>query len=318
MSQAACCTCAALLAGVPRLSSSSSSEKPLPDDRQLDCCGRTICGACVQRNPRFLSYCPYCQTSGRSPQSRRRLSSTRSSENEADTIKVASPDPPDPFSPPPPAYTPTPPSSPPAPPPPPPQAIDPSKLPQPAAPHQPAPGPPPTAYVIHHLRHPPDANPDTLTSLSLQYGLSPTVLRQHNNLPLGADYLLAARNTLLIPTTATTTSTSSTTDGSAQTILHSLSPHPVQDAAERERKILIRRWMVACKEPDYDAAVVYLEASGYDFVEARAHPLHPSHHPPQRQRHWLRPGGWGGISSSSSSHAAGRGGGKEGKAKKGG
>lgn len=120
----------------------------------------------------------------------------------------------------------------------------------------------PPGYTIHHLRHPPHPQPDTLASLSLRYGVPVSILRQHNRLPSDADYLLAARNTLLIPTAYIT----GTTGGSGV----SLSPHPVEDAAERERKILIRRFMVACKEADYDAAVVYLEESGYDFEEAVA------------------------------------------------
>lgn len=51
MRQEACCTCAALLAAVPR--ASCSSEKPLPDDRLLDCCGRIVCSDCtlVRRLP---------------------------------------------------------------------------------------------------------------------------------------------------------------------------------------------------------------------------------------------------------------------------
>jgi len=39
-----CCTCATLLADVPRF---SDSEKPFPEDRWLDCCPRAICGRCV-------------------------------------------------------------------------------------------------------------------------------------------------------------------------------------------------------------------------------------------------------------------------------
>ncbi|KAK3340799.1 hypothetical protein B0H65DRAFT_430404 [Neurospora tetraspora] len=56
----ACCTCATLLSSVPRFV--LETEKPLPDDRRLSCCGRVICGNCIYNNPRFSSYCPYCQT----------------------------------------------------------------------------------------------------------------------------------------------------------------------------------------------------------------------------------------------------------------
>lgn len=118
-------------------------------------------------------------------------------------------------------------------------------------------------YTIHHLRHPPHPSPDSLTSLSLRYGIPAHILRQHNSLPNDADYLLAARHTLLIPTAYITTKPNTTTNPS-------LSPHPPGDAASRERKVQIRRFMVACKEADYDAAVVYLEASGHDFDEAVA------------------------------------------------
>lgn len=63
MSQAeTCCTCASRLvdSNVPY---NTESEKPLCLDRQLDCCGRTICGTCQYQNPRFKAYCPFCQFS---------------------------------------------------------------------------------------------------------------------------------------------------------------------------------------------------------------------------------------------------------------
>lgn len=41
----ACCTCATLLSTVPR--HCAESEKPLPTDRRLECCARTICGNCI-------------------------------------------------------------------------------------------------------------------------------------------------------------------------------------------------------------------------------------------------------------------------------
>ncbi|KAL2181672.1 uncharacterized protein P884DRAFT_281868 [Thermothelomyces heterothallicus CBS 202.75] len=267
MSQPACCTCASLLPAVPRVSGSSPSEKPVPDGRRLSCCGRIICGVCIHNNPRFSSYCPYCQTSGAPlPLSDRFEVRPRRSEAEAElqseshhpppysaiaqTIKVKHnatepADPPPPYSPSPPTIS----SSTPRP----------SSLSQPPAIDEKATAP--TGYTIHHLRHPPHPHPDTLASLSLRYGIPLPVLRRHNNLPSDADYLLAARNTMLIPTAYIITPAS----GEA-----SLSPHPVEDAAERERKIMIRRFMVACKEADYDAAVVYLEESGYDFEEAVA------------------------------------------------
>lgn len=41
----ACCTCARLLSVAPLYS--EKSEKCIPQDRRLDCCGRTICGDCL-------------------------------------------------------------------------------------------------------------------------------------------------------------------------------------------------------------------------------------------------------------------------------
>lgn len=115
-------------------------------------------------------------------------------------------------------------------------------------------------YVIHHLRH---THPqDTVLSLSLRYGVSAEALRRHNGLT--SDHLLAARRTVRIPIPTTTTTTSSGT----VTPFQSLSPTPVEDEAEVARKTAIRRWMVACKEADYDVAVVYLEGAGYDLDEA--------------------------------------------------
>ncbi|KAK0621374.1 hypothetical protein B0T17DRAFT_608599 [Bombardia bombarda] len=71
MDMKACCTCATLLSATPRFSfsSTSSSEKPLPDDRLLPCCARVICGSCIYKNHRFRFYCPYCQISSSSSSS---------------------------------------------------------------------------------------------------------------------------------------------------------------------------------------------------------------------------------------------------------
>jgi hypothetical protein len=246
MSQAACCTCASLLAAVPRVS--SSSEKPLPDDRQLDCCGRTICGACIHRNRRFLTYCPYCQTSNQSfPSSRLRAPPRQGrTEDESETEAVTESEPP-PYS----AIAQTinlkaNTTKPPTPPPP---YSSPFSGPQPGRnPNQPrqekeekeeATEAQPR-YTIHHLRHPPHPSPDSLTSLSLRYGIPAHILRQHNSLPNDADYLLAARHTLLIPTAyintpsaTTSTSTNPHSDtGSTGTTDPSLSPRPVEELWE--------------------------------------------------------------------------------------
>ncbi|KAK3302129.1 uncharacterized protein B0T15DRAFT_496600 [Chaetomium strumarium] len=280
MSQRACCTCATLLADAPGVS--STSEKALPQERQLDCCGRVICGDCIYTNPRFLSYCPYCQTSRRSPlrssiRTVQRPSGERESRPESDPPPYYSAIAPA-VSPPP--YTPS-------------SSTDspPQPQPQPDEKKEPAPASQP-GYTIHHLRHPPHPDADTIVSLSLRYGIPASVLRRHNNLAADADYLLAARHTLLIPTAYITRHRrrppplpggDQINNGGEGGGL-SVSPYPVEDDAERERKTTIRRWMVACKEADYDTAVVYLEESGYDFAEAvrrywddvaweRAHPL---------------------------------------------
>ncbi|GAB1320533.1 LysM domain-containing protein [Madurella fahalii] len=260
----ACCTCATLLSAVPLV---SSTEKPLPENRRLECCGRTICGDCIQNNARFRSYCPYCQTSGRSPLVSRPRDKHREVESEEDEqsnpAAVPSPPPystlstststntkaPDPPYPPPPPYSASPPASHPP--------ISERQKQQQLQQHQPQPPDEPSQqkdYIVHHLRH---THPvDTLPSLSLRYGIPIPVLQQHNNLPQGAD-LLAARRTFLIPKAHC-----------AHPNPTSLSPHPPESPDEIARKITIRRWMVACKEADYDMALVYLEEAGYDLDEA--------------------------------------------------
>ncbi|KAL2129122.1 hypothetical protein VTI74DRAFT_8199 [Chaetomium olivicolor] len=305
MSQAACCTCATLLTAGSRVS--TSSEKPLPDDRRLDCCGRIICGDCIHNNVRFLSYCPYCQTSGRLPLiNHHKHRPKKSHPDSASAATSPSPLDPPPYTPiastdkdtscPPPPYTPTPSSFSPISTPTTPSSPPPSQAsqfnPKHNSPQEETLNP---HYTIHHLRHPPHPFPDTLLSLSLQYGIPLAVLRAHNRLAPDADYLLAARHTLLIPTACITRrppnqyspnhsgdEESKSGDGSSSS--SSLSPHPVEDEAQRERKTAIRRWMVACKEADYDMAVTYLEECGWDLGEAvdrywgdveweRAHPL---------------------------------------------
>lgn len=46
MANETCCTCARLLATIPP-QFNEKTEKPLIYDRQLDCCGRFICGVCI-------------------------------------------------------------------------------------------------------------------------------------------------------------------------------------------------------------------------------------------------------------------------------
>ncbi|MCJ1335768.1 hypothetical protein MMC09_001042 [Bachmanniomyces sp. S44760] len=96
--------------------------------------------------------------------------------------------------------------------------------------------------TIHHL-HP----NDSVTSLSLAYSVPIPILRRTNN--LWSDHLLHARKTLSVPATHYTGP--------------SLSAKPILGEEEEERRNKVRKWMVACKEPGYNVAVLYLEQNGY-------------------------------------------------------
>ena len=92
-----------------------------------------------------------------------------------------------------------------------------------------------TASVSSHpgdVLHFVDPSHDSLSSLSLRYGVPSQALRRLNG--LYADHLLAARRTVLIP-------------GEFYKGGISLSPRPVDGEEEDARKVKIRRWMVACK-----------------------------------------------------------------------
>ncbi|KAK4668078.1 uncharacterized protein QC764_702050 [Podospora pseudoanserina] len=256
----ACCTCATLLSTIssrpPPPQDVSSEKQPLSDkdedDQQLTggdrklllhqqhhrltCCARVICADCISKNPRFLTYCPYCQSSGRS------LSSSSSPNNITRSLTPVLSD--DTHPPPysslhlPPAYTPLSSSS-----------SSSSSRPVPKL-KQPPPQEEEEEEDILHFLTPHDSIP----SLSLLYNLPPSLLRSYNSLP--TDSLLHARRTLLIPA-------SHLPKGA---ISHS--PRPYEGEEEEARKGKIRRWMVATKEHDYDIAVTYLEGAGYDFHEA--------------------------------------------------
>ena len=86
----------------------------------------------------------------------------------------------------------------------------------------------PAQDVLHFL----DPSQDSLSSLSLRYGVPQDALRRTNG--LYADHLLAARRTILIP-------------GEFYKGGISLSPRPVEGEEEEIRKGKVRRWMVACK-----------------------------------------------------------------------
>ncbi|MCJ1483264.1 hypothetical protein MMC06_003431 [Schaereria dolodes] len=252
MAEEACCTCASLLSKIsPQYD--VKTEKPVAQDRRLDCCGRVICGKCISDNQRFATYCPFCQ-----------IASTPSS------IPQGLREPP--------AYSPPPsprpryatlarPTSSDLPPPyatiHPPPAVSRSFLTDPSTQND---------DTIHHLH--PD---DTISSISLAYRVPIPALRASN--ALYADHLLAARRTVLIPREYY--------QGD------SLSPVSVVGEEEEERRSKVRRWMVGCKVADlppkyrYDIALLYLKQADYNLdlaIEAyrederweREHPLEAS------------------------------------------
>ncbi|KAI1169954.1 hypothetical protein F4777DRAFT_592320 [Nemania sp. FL0916] len=166
-SESSCCTCATRLAEVPRL---SESEKPLPPIRWLDCCPRLICGRCINENPRFSSYCPYCQISSTDnilPPGLRDPPPYAESAATASSAYKSSPPP----------YTPTPT-----------QAelwdcLDEKRT------HDDE----PAEDTLHFLDH----AHDTINSLSLRYGVPASALRRANN--ISSDHLIVGRRTVVIP-----------------------------------------------------------------------------------------------------------------------
>ncbi|KAK1827930.1 thiamine biosynthetic bifunctional enzyme [Podospora conica] len=295
MEQEACCTCATLLSAVPRfppaptaegtekppLPISQTEKPPLPvedtekpplpydpndekqqpyDYRRLPCCSRIICSICITQNRRYRSYCPYCQVP--------------SSSSSADPPPLHPHHDPPPYSSLPAAAA---------------NATDvkmaPSDPEKAAAAAAAGGGLSDVGGEVEDTLHFLDHANDSVTSLSLRYGVPAEVLRRTNN--LAADHLLAARRTILIP------------GGGV-----SLSPRPVEGEAEEARKAKIRRFMVACKVSEYDEAVFYLEQTGYDFpaaVEAffaddaweREHPLANGDKRSPGRRKKADPGGGG-------------------------
>lgn len=159
-----CCTCAGFLIPM-EFQSELYLDKLAETSRQFECCGRYICGRCIHSNPRFLKYCPFCQTSTRSSLSFRQL---------------------------PPSYSPSIPqghgnvelssgcSSPPSY--------------KPIASELPVTKVASSKGVIHYLR-----TTDTILSLSILYKMDPVTIRAANG--LFADTLLPARRTVIIPFT---------------------------------------------------------------------------------------------------------------------
>ncbi|KAK3082249.1 hypothetical protein LTS18_010666 [Coniosporium uncinatum] len=228
-SEEACCTCATLLSSIsPQYD--EKTEKPAHHERRLECCGRVICARCMSDNPRFETYCPFCQVS-----------------IEPSPLPQGLRDPP--------AYSPptTPTRG---------QAYRlPSEGEQPPAysesgyPTPPEKSPDEAPDVLHFV----DPNHDTVSSLSLRYGVPINALRRTNG--LYADHLLVARRTVLIP-------------GEFYKGGVSLSPRPIEGEEEEIRKGKIRKFMVACKVSDlapryrYDVATLYLQQSDYNLESA--------------------------------------------------
>lgn len=103
--------------------------------------------------------------------------------------------------------------------------------------------------TLHFLNH----EHDSISSLSLRYGVPASALRSTNNIT--SDHLLLGRRTILIP-------------GKYYKGGVSLSPRPIEGEDEELRKSKIRRFMTSCKVSDYDVALLYLEQSSYDLGDA--------------------------------------------------
>jgi len=167
MGEEACCTCASLLSSIPP-TYDEKTEKPAAHERRLECCNRAICARCTTDNPRFATYCPFCQISTAPTALSQGLREpppysppTSSSLHSQFTSSIE--DRPPPYSNG--NYSQT----------------RPDKSPEPAA------------DVLHFV----DPSHDSVQSLSLRYGVPADALKRTNN--LFADHLMAARRTVLIP-----------------------------------------------------------------------------------------------------------------------
>ena len=206
-SSEACCTCATVLSAVPP-QYDETTEKLYQHQQRLGCCGRAICARCIRDNPRFTTYCPFCQFSfGPSPlpQGTREPPSysppTDKLELQCANLPQEDDEKPPPYSE--------------------------RKSSQTTGDHKGK-----IADIAPDVLHFVDPNDDSITSLSLRYGVPGDVLRRTNG--LYADHLLAARRTILIP-------------GEYYKGRVSLSPRPLGGEEEEIRKGKVRRFMVACK-----------------------------------------------------------------------
>lgn len=220
-----CCTCALPLSDT-KVPYSTETEKPLTFTRILECCNRTICASCQYDNPRFETYCPFCQISSEPgsalPQTGLRLPPAYDARQTGAPSEQhpGSTDSPPPYS-----------------------AVASAS----GGSNSTAQSSPPDVHLeqddtVHHLN-----SDDTLTSLSLLYRVPLPVLRTHN--ALYSDHLISGRKFILIPR--------SHYNGP------SLSQPP--DPVEEEKKIKVRRWMVATKCSDYDVAGLYLKGADWNL-----------------------------------------------------
>ncbi|KAF2197723.1 hypothetical protein GQ43DRAFT_193184 [Delitschia confertaspora ATCC 74209] len=224
MSAEACCTCAALFSSIPP---PYTEEKKKPQyERRLACCGRAICPRCIANNPRFATYCPFCQISTvpspLPPQGLREPPSYSPPSDEPRTGTSIDIDP----------------------------ELPPYSASNPLGTTVQSKGKSEHASDVLHFV---DPGNDSITSLSLRYGVPAEALKRKNGLFAG--HLLPARRTILIP-------------GEYYKGGVSLSPRPLEGEEEEIRKSKIRKWMLACKVAEYDVALLYLQQADYNLEQA--------------------------------------------------
>ncbi|EPS41299.1 hypothetical protein H072_4852 [Dactylellina haptotyla CBS 200.50] len=177
---AACSTCQIHLRNIePVVDEEEANEKQIPFDEkwgleygyrpqlphyQSECCGRFVCALCVERNPRFITYCPFCP-----------IKRPPTPNNPEDTTRPS-------------AAVGQPPTAPP-----PPYSSDPAPV---------SPPPYPTDFegqpinftqsLMHYLQP-----GDTISTISLRYSIPTHILRSHNR--LYSDHLIAGRGHILVP-----------------------------------------------------------------------------------------------------------------------
>ncbi|TGO79785.1 hypothetical protein BELL_0023g00280 [Botrytis elliptica] len=196
------------------------------ENRRLSCCGRIICGECIEGNERFGSYCPFCQVRSAEAVNNSVAASAPSDKPPSyESLHSSSESNPRPS---PPTYSP---------------ALDSKSQ---ALPQLESKTEPQSEDTLHFLSH----ATDSMTSLSFCYGVPIDVLRKKNGIT--SDHLLLARRTILIP-------------GEWYKGGVSLSPRPVEGEEEERKKSCVRRFMVGCKVSEYDIAVLYLEQANYDL-----------------------------------------------------